>query len=181
MGYRLEVGTPLAWMKGEERLSLSIVYPAGDAGVARACRKLASGIEETGIQPRVEALAAGDYDHRVRDLHDFDLAWVRLRTEDLDELAGLVDPGERGPGGSNPGGYLNPSLIESLHTLGKTLEPRARAEGYREVHSILAEDAFAIFLWRLERHGATTFRVVPAATHPRDFFRRVEDWRLVTD
>ncbi|MBI4614769.1 MAG: ABC transporter substrate-binding protein [Planctomycetes bacterium] len=179
-GYSLEPGPPVRWMREGEEIVLRLAYVAADPGVAAACKAIARGIEEIGFRVDLVPLAG---ESALRDLagrRDFDLLYYRLPLgEDLD-VSRFLDPDGRGPGGSNISGYLHLGLAEELHGLSRTLDPLALAAGFRSVHEILHEDAFAIFLWRIERYAAASVQVVRAVRHPEHLFRRPEEWRLVT-
>jgi peptide/nickel transport system substrate-binding protein len=173
--------------------TLSLKYALGDSAVERAASQIKKELQRVGIDVKTEAKIESDLYNEVINQQDFDLVYWRFDHRNvLYNIAGVFDPDQRQPGGTNFMGYQNPELTKLFSYLRQEKRPLEIWQHQRNIHRFLAREVVFIPLWQLDNYIAHTSKLLyrqsaaDAAAgsthqlpiHPLYLFRKTEGWYL---
>jgi|GEM_PF-3488400 len=174
--------------------TLSLKYAMGDDAAERAASQIKKELLRVGLDVKTEAKIESDLYNEVINQQDFDLVYWRFDHRNvLYNIAGLFDPDQREPGGTNFMGYQNPELTKLFSYLRQEKRPLEIWQHQRNIHRYLNREVVFIPLWQLDNYIAHTSKLLyrqaagdPAAgpstfqlpIHPLYLFRKTEGWYL---
>jgi peptide/nickel transport system substrate-binding protein len=177
LGFRDEDGDGILERNGR-KLALELGTHSEDVNRIQTVEYLQNVFRRHGIDARVRISDWPSFSIR-RDAGDYDailLGWTQLVDPDRATYDQL-----HSKGGLNWGSYRNPRLDEILEKGRSTLDDEARAEIYRNVAAIVAEDVPYFVLSYQGYHLFATPRLSGFVADPRGMLRGLVNARLVPD
>jgi peptide/nickel transport system substrate-binding protein len=152
------------------RVSIELIYPAGQAIYTAIVEILTQSYREVGVELVARPLDWAAYAERGV-AGEFE-AQLTGRTF----FAGNFDPyphyhsSQAPPRGENAGSYSNPEVDQLLETAQRELDRGRRLDLYRQIHRILARDQPADFLWGADQYWGISKRIEGVTISPMGLF-----------
>jgi peptide/nickel transport system substrate-binding protein len=161
---------------GYKDMKFTLVFPKGDAQVAKAMALIHDQMKEIGIEIELKPLEPAELRETVEKTQSYDLAYYHY--DYPSELYWLKPLFEQG-GKLN---YMNLPIDSELESLfGKELSHRQFSEMQRpaqSIHGIFQEKMPFVPLWQLDTVAAYHNSLKPGAIDPLLLFPGVEEWRI---
>lgn len=134
-----------------------------------------------GIQINLENVSVDEYQRRVFQERDYDLAWVAWTFDPIYDISPLFHSRNDVPGGSNITGYENETVDQYLDDYAEEQDPAQRRNLMNIIQGLLARDLPYQFLFTVDRHAAVHNRFAGIEIDPYYFFTYVRDWHVLPE
>jgi peptide/nickel transport system substrate-binding protein len=169
--------------QGSRRLSVEMLYQAGDTMTANVAEIYRSAAAKVGVEMRARPLEWSAFAQRLS-AGEFDVGGPTSQQyipPKLDQFP-YFHSSQAPPAGENAGFYRNPEVDRALDAARREADATRRLELYHQVHRLLAADPPSDFLWTVDQPWAVSRRLEGVDVSPFGLFHFLPgplDWRPV--
>jgi len=158
-------------------LYLELQGSEGNA-IRSACEFIEGQFRAVGIKVTLSRYPSSVFSRKLKDDHDFDLAFNQWRfTDGEGDPTTLFSTIETGLESYNYIGYSNPKTDELFRKFKTAGDPDIRKQVGKKIHALLAEERPYIFLWSLKFNSAFNPKLVTnISINPFAYFDSIMKW-----
>ena len=160
------------------RLAVETVSAGVETTSGRVAEAIRGYLARVGIRVDVEYLERVQFEERVFENKDYDMAHMRWEFPPSYNIAPLFESSFSYAGGENIVSYSNPVVDEAFATFGAATDPDERRLVIQGIQDLIAVDQPYTFLYTVEIFASIHVKVIYTRIDPFYFFTYFRDWEL---